>query len=81
MSKESINHCLEYNPNYKWSISIKPYNDCEALGVLKNGGFKRLTDAGIEFGTSQEGMSIMSDDFSEIEKAIEVLNELGIKGV
>jgi hypothetical protein len=76
--KESFKVDKKSNPNYKWEFEVKSYNDNKVYKALNNGGFKKLSDAGIEFGTDPQGMLVMGDTEAEKQKAIEILNSLGI---
>lgn len=64
--------------NYKWIFKIKSYTEDKVGKILQGGGFKELTKAGIEFGTSPEGMMIMGDSEEEKKKAIKLLDDMGI---
>lgn len=75
---ESFKIDKKSNPNYNWEFEVKSFNDPKIAKILNDGGYKKLSGAGVEFGTDPQGMLVMGDTEAEKKKAIELLNSLGI---
>lgn len=75
---EKFRDTSKENPNYKWEFQVKDYDKHKVLRDNGDAGFKKLTAAGVEFGTSMEGMFVMGDTSAEKANAIKVLKSLGI---